>query len=85
MPEVREKSRKLVALYVLLAVVVGIASIVGATGDHLLRTIGGVFAMNCLFSAYRVVRPRPNGPSRWPDRAAIPDALRARRERRQRG
>jgi hypothetical protein len=41
-PEVREKSRKLVALYVLLAVVVGIASTVGATGDHLLRTIGGV-------------------------------------------
>jgi hypothetical protein len=51
--EVREKGPKrfhawdqrLIALYVLLAVVVGIASIVGATGDHLLRTLGGVFAL----------------------------------------
>jgi hypothetical protein len=67
--EVREKGGKrfrasderLIALYVLVAVVVGIASIVGATGDHLLRTFGGIFALNCLFSAYRVARPRPNG------------------------
>jgi hypothetical protein len=91
--EVREKGGKrfhasderLIALYVLVAVVVGIASIVGATGDHLLRTFGGIFALNCLFSAYRVARPRPNGAPRSPDRAAIPDALRARRERHRRG